>query len=74
MAHEHAWLLMIAGLADDELARTAENYIWLAEFGPVAGRSTFEPRRDSAVAECERRGRGDLVQAARRKWSRKDAG
>ena len=74
MTHdERMWLMMLAELADDELAETAERYIWLAEFGPMGRRYIFELKRNSVVAECDRRGRWDLVRAARAKWGARSA-
>ena len=69
MHDDRAWLDMLAGLTDDALARTTEDYVWLAEFGPETERRTFELCHDSVVAECERRGRADLVLTARQKWA-----
>jgi len=41
---------------DDEIVATARDYLWLAEFGPVVGRRSFELRRDAVVSEMEEQG------------------
>ena len=64
---ERGWLEMLTRFSDDDLSCAVADYIWLAEFGPSGHRHTFERRRDAVVTECERRGRADLVRAARAK-------
>jgi hypothetical protein len=59
---------MLSELPDADLESTTTDYIWLAEFGPVEGRYTYELKRDQVVAECGRRDRMDLVEKARAKW------
>ena len=59
---------MLAELPGANLESTARDYIWLAEFGPAQGRCTFELKRGLVVAECERRGRLDIIEAARKRF------
>jgi hypothetical protein len=50
------WARYLRSLSDEELVSTARDYLWLAEFGPAARRSTFEPKGGAVVAEMKERG------------------
>jgi hypothetical protein len=53
---------------EEELESEARSYIWMAEYGWVAGRRTFELERDIAVAEYERRGQMHVAEAIRERF------
>ncbi len=50
------WARSLRTFTDEQLLSSARDYIWLAEFGPEAGRDTFDGRRDGIVAEMQTRG------------------
>ena len=71
MTADHtAFAQVLSEMTDEELEDAAADYIWLAEKqASEVGRSAYIPRRNQVVAECERRGRMDLVTRARSKPS-----
>ena len=57
--------VVISEMTDTDLASTARDYIWMAEFGPQAGLDVFQPQRDAVVRECGRRGNTALLERMR---------
>jgi hypothetical protein len=59
------WAAFLRALNDADLLSTAGDCIWLAEFGPVAGRNTFTMSRDGVVSELRSRGMDEQLAALR---------
>ena len=54
--YSEGWAAFLRTVNETELLSTARDFIWLAEFGPEAGRDTFTVRRDGVIAELQNRG------------------
>src|ERR1035437_4057977 len=52
-------------LSDAQLEEIATDYIRISEFGPEPARPNFARTQDQIRAECERRGKSEIVQRAR---------
>jgi hypothetical protein len=65
------WVRLVEGFDDEELVRTARDYLWLAEFGPEQGRKTFDKRRDSVVQVMRERGLLEELRELRRELGSK---
>ena len=60
------WASYLRSVSEADLLRTAGDYIWLAEFGPVEGRGTFSVKRDGVVNEMLARAMDEQLAAIRR--------
>src|SRR5689334_21356677 len=62
-----SWEAHLKELDDRQLTELARDYRWLDEEAQrPESRAEFRRRRDAIIAECERRGRGDLARDCRR--------
>ena len=61
-------------ISDAKLEETARDYIWMAEVGPEVGRGHYIRNRDMTIAECERRGRPEIIDRARSRANGKPGG
>jgi hypothetical protein len=62
-----SWEEHLEALADRDLAQLAKDYRWLDEEARAQEeRADFRRRRESIIAECERRGMSELAAECRR--------
>ena len=61
------WREKLKAMDEKELAKRCENFIWLSAYAANNPRSDYHFLCDAVYAECERRGRGDIYDAA---WKR----
>jgi hypothetical protein len=61
------WEQHLKALSDRDLAQVAKDYQWLdCEGRAEEQRGEFHKRREAVLAECDRRGLGDLAKGCRR--------
>lgn len=67
---DDAFSVLLSTVSDSALRETTRDYLWLSEFGPVAGRETFHSRCATALAECRRRNMSEVIEELRSELAR----